>query len=340
MLHFDHDPGLGHVPDADHASHTEHAPAEPVRAFAPHDDLSAAAMSLAAGEHSAVGVAGQLGLPVEFGDPGEYHGYWFFQGHNETCAPASVTQVIEAQTGINLHGEALVQHELAELHLPSGNLTLPQAQTVLNHFDIPSHLQHYPNDPKAAMAQLEKYLAGGKNVVLSVNASPIWYDSMTAGNEKAAEGLPSDEWADHAVVVSAVNTQTGMVTLSDTGNPGGDGLPLLGNHDGNEEQVPLSLFLDAWQGSNYSMLVTDDHDGGADQHAATEAVYAASGTPAPGDGLSAGQVAASAAAGCVLLGATLGIYRTARSGKPMPRPHIPTIRRIAWPRGHSRPATA
>jgi hypothetical protein len=141
------------------------------------------------------------------------------------------------------------------------------------------------------------------------------------------------------VVVSAINMQTGMVTLSDTGNPGGDDLPLLGNHDGNEEQIPLSLFKDAWEGSGYSMLVTDDHDGGADQHAATEAVYAASGKHMPPDGLSAGQVAASALGGCVLLGATLGIYRVARSGKPLPRPRIPATLRIAWP-GGPRPATA
>jgi len=326
VSHFDHDLGLGHVPNADHAPSTDQVPAEHgVPAFTPHDDLSAAVISQAAGQHGALGdsgAPGQLGLPAEFGDPGEYHSYWFFQGHNETCAPASVTQVIEAQTGINLHGEALVQHELAELHLPSGNLTLPQAQTVLNHFSIPSELQDYPNNPSAAVAQLEQYLHDGKNVVLSVNASPIWYDSMTAGNDKAAEGLPSDEWADHAVVVSGINTQTGMVTLSDTGNPGGMDLPLVGNHDGNEEQVPLSLFLDAWEGSNYSMLVTDHPDGGEAQHAATEAVYAAGGTPAPGgthapgDGVIPGHTWSPvpvAAAGCVLLALTLGLRRIAKT---------------------------
>jgi hypothetical protein len=320
MSHFDHDPGLGHFPDdhtgPDHGANPHPAePATPV--FMPHDDLSAAVLSQAAGAHGAVGATGAFGLAAEYGDPGQYHNYWFYQGNNETCAPASVTQVIEAQTGINLHGEALVQHELAELHMPSGNLTMEQAQTLLNHFSIPSHLQDYPNNPNAALSQLEQYLHDGRNVVLSVNASPIWYGSETADNDHAAEGLPSDEWADHAVVVTAINTQTGMVTLSDTGNPGGD--PYLSGHDGNEEQVPISVFLDAWQGSNYEMLVTDHSDGGAPQHAAIEAVQAASGAPAsPGQIISQTTSTSDVpliAAGCVLLALTLGVRRIVKSGK-------------------------
>jgi hypothetical protein len=335
VFHFDHDPGLGHVP-ADHTGPTHlAAPAAPVIA---HDDLPAAVMSQAAGAHSAVGTLTPLGQATEFGNPGQYHDYWFYQGHNESCAPASITQVIEAQTGINLHGEALVQHELAELHLPSGDLKLPQAQTLLNHFDIPSHLQDYPNNPSAALSQLEQYLHDGRNVVLSVNASPIWYDSMTYDNTHAADGKPSDEWADHAVVISAINTHTGMVTLSDTGNPGGLDLPTVGDHDGNEEQVPISLLMDAWQGSDYSMLVTDDHAGGADQHAATEAVHAISGTPMPGDGVSAGTVAGAAVTGCVLLAVALGVRHVAKSGKFPPRLGLPVTRRIVWP--GTRPATA
>jgi hypothetical protein len=336
MSHFDHDPGLGHVP-AEQVAHV-HLAEPPAAVFMSHDDLSAAAMSQTAGAHAAAGALAPLGQATEFGNPGQYHGYWFYQGHNESCAPASITQVIEAQTGINLHGEALVQHELAELHLPSGNLKLPQAQTLLNHFSIPSHLQDYPENPNAALAQLEQYLHDGRNVVLSVNASPIWYDSMTYDNNHAAAGLPSEEWADHAVVISAINTHTGMVTLSDTGNPGGLDLPTVGDHNGNEEQVPIGLLMDAWQGSNYSMLVTGDHDGGADQHAATEAVYAISGTPMPGDGVSAGTVAGAAVGGCVLLAVALGVRHVAKSGKFPPRFGLPVTRRIVWP--GTRPATA
>ena len=47
---------------------------------------------------------------------------------------------------------------------------MDQAQTLLNHFGVPSHLQAYPDKPNAALAQLEQYLRSGKNVVLSVNA--------------------------------------------------------------------------------------------------------------------------------------------------------------------------
>ena len=67
--------------------------------------------------------------------------------------------------------------------------------------------------------------------------------------------------ADHALVVSGINSETGVVTLSDPGTP-----------SGNEEQVPLSVFMDAWSASNYQMLVTDDAVGGADHAAATAVV--------------------------------------------------------------------
>ncbi len=316
MSHFDHDPGLGHVPGGHVPPEHELTPAAPV-SVPMHEDLSAAALGLTGAQHDAIGTpaeAGTLGIPAEYGNPGEYQHYWFYRGNNETCAPASITQVIEAQTGINLHGESLVQHELHELHMPSGELRMDQAQTLLNHFGVPSHLQAYPDKPNAALAQLEQYLRSGKNVVLSVNASPIWYGSETYNNPHA--DMPYGERADHAVVISAIDLHTGMVTLSDTGNPGGvfyQGGP--DNPNGNEEQVPLTVFMDAWHGSNYEMLVTDDRDGGADQHAATEAVMAAGGMPAPepasqGGGFPAG---AAVAAGSVLLAVTLGL-RIARSG--------------------------
>jgi hypothetical protein len=306
MSHPGHDTGPGHVPGS-HV-HPEHqsAPAAPVSVPA-RDDLAAAALGAIAGQHdlrAAPGQAGTAGSPATFGDPGEYQHYWFYQGDNPTCWPASITQVIEAQTGITLHGEAMVQHELRELGLPSGNLHPLQAQALLSKFDIPSHLESYPHDPSGALAQLKQYLDGGRNVVLTVNASPIWYDSQTLDNPNGAE-------PDHAVVITAIDTKTGMVTLSDTGNPGGDDLASgIGNHDGNQEQVPLGTLMGAWGYSDYTMLVTDDRVGGADQHAATQAVISAGGAPAPGAGFPA---AAAAAAGSVLLAAALGLRWITRS---------------------------
>jgi len=54
--------------------------------------------------------------------------------------------------------------------------------------------------------------------------------------------------------VSAINAQTGEVTLSDPGSP-----------TGNEETVPIDTFMQAWSASDYSMLVTD-HAAGTEDH--------------------------------------------------------------------------
>lgn len=198
-----------------------------------------------------------LGTGNVVGNPSEYDHYWFYQEHNGYCVPSSVTQVIEAQTGIDMHSYSLVEQEAARLGLPTGaqGLTLQQAQELLQGFSIPAQVHTYPLGGPAVQ-QLEQYLAEGRSVILAVNASPIWYGSETAGNPT---GGP-----DHAVVVTAINAQTGMVTLSDPGTPGG-----------NEELVPFQTFMEAWAPSSYGMLVTGDSAGGADQAAATAAVATA-----------------------------------------------------------------
>lgn len=181
----------------------------------------------------------------EIGNPAEYQHDWFFQKYNWYCVPSSITQVIEAQSGQHIHSYALVEKEISQLHLPGTGLDLPQAQEVLAGFNVPSHIVT-AGSAETGISDLADYLHEGRSIILAVNASPIWYGSETAHNP--------DGHADHALVVSAVNTQTREVTLSDPGNP-----------NGNEETVPLSVFLDAWSASDYSMLVTD-HTAGTEVH--------------------------------------------------------------------------
>lgn len=183
------------------------------------------------------------GAPAEIGNPAEYAHDWFFQQANGYCVPSSLTQVIEAQTGSHLDGYGLVEQELAKLGLPSTDLTMPQAQEALAGFGISSHIVQ-GGDPRTAVGELEGYLEQGRNVVLAVNASPVWYGQADTPDNP-------DGQADHALVVSAVDPQTGVVTLSDPGTP-----------SGNEEQVPMSTFLQAWSASGYSMLVTNNAESG------------------------------------------------------------------------------
>jgi hypothetical protein len=81
-------------------------------------------------------------------------------------------------------------------------------------------------------------------------AVPDRYERGDQGG--AAESAASGE-RDHALVVTAINAQTGEVTLPDPGSP-----------DGNEEQVPLSTFMQAWEASGCEMLVSDHCAGNQD----------------------------------------------------------------------------
>jgi hypothetical protein len=181
----------------------------------------------------------------EIGNPAEYQGDWFYQQHNGYCVPSSVTQVIEAQTGTHLDSYSVVEQEAAKLGLPATDLTLPQAEELLQGFGVSSHVVT-GGDAQTAVNDLAGYLEQGRSVVLAVNASPIWYGAADTSDNP-------DGQADHALVVSAIDSQTGVVTLSDPGSP-----------SGNEEQVSLSTFLQAWSASDYGMLVTDHAAGTAD----------------------------------------------------------------------------
>jgi hypothetical protein len=307
MTHGDHDPGLG----LGHDSHP-HEPAglRPAggHGLGGHDVGLAPAFGPGGVPHAAPAApaAGHLGASEEIGNPAEYQHYWFFEQHNGYCVPSSVTQVIEAQTGMTLHGYGVVADEARSLGITLGGpgLTLPQAQELLSGFDIPSHIDT-PATAQAAVDELAGYLADGRDVILSVNASPIWYGSETADNPQAK--------ADHALVISAINDQTGTVTLSDPGSP-----------SGNEEQVPLQPFLDAWSASHYQMLVTDDRVGGADARAATAAVDDIEHPP----GLVADVTSFITGHGAVLLPIVVGVAAAGaaaaelgkRRGGPGPRP--------------------
>ncbi|HTW08439.1 MAG TPA: hypothetical protein VME46_13060 [Acidimicrobiales bacterium] len=253
MTHLPHDPSgaeQGHEPHA----HPELDPLGQQGYYHPDSMLghpSPASTELPA----APGHEGANQVPShEIGDPGEYQPYWFAQEQNGYCVPSSVTEVIEAQTGITLHSFNLVETEAHHLGLPSTGLTLPQAQELLRSFDIPSEVSQAGTDAQSAVATLAHDLADGRSIILAVNASPIWYGSETAYN---ASGAP-----DHALLVTGINAETGVVTLSDPGTPAG-----------NEEQVPLTTFLEAWSASDYAMLVTADPVGGADAVAASIAVH-------------------------------------------------------------------
>ena len=73
-------------------------------------------------------------------------------------------------------------------------------------------------------------------MIAALNAETIW-------NYPAGQGQRIQ--ADHAVVVTGVDTRTGVVHLNDSGTP-----------NGRDEQIPMATFAQAWSTGNNLLIVT------------------------------------------------------------------------------------
>ena len=176
--------------------------------------------------------AASVGADVVHGSPSVAHAYWFPQ-QGEDCVPASVTQVLSEVSGHPVSEQDVLQRMTQlGLELPTASHGVPfqDAEQLLQSYNVPCHLQEH-----ATMDDLKHYLDQGRSVILGVDPDPIWYP-----------GEP-DQHEGHAVMITAIDETTGMITLDDTGNP----------HGGNEEQVPISQFQTAWDEHQDMLVVTD-----------------------------------------------------------------------------------
>jgi len=86
------------------------------------------------------------------------------------------------------------------------------------------------------MGALEQDLAGGRKVIAALNGETIWNYPAGQGNRTQA---------DHAVVVTGVDTRTNIVHLNDSGTP-----------NGRNEQIPMATFSQAWATGDNQLIVT------------------------------------------------------------------------------------
>jgi hypothetical protein len=113
-----------------------------------------------------------------------------------------------------------------------------QAEDLLESYGVPAHLETFPDGTQAIDALRER-LDAGFDAVLAIDSSEVWEgvdDDLTLGGDRL----------DHAVVVTEVDDQAGTVTLNDPGHPEGAGMV-----------VDLAQFTDAWEDSDFQMVVTD-----------------------------------------------------------------------------------
>ncbi|AZZ80130.1 hypothetical protein C5O27_02660 [Gordonia alkanivorans] len=172
----------------------------------------------------------------------EFSPHWFEQAANGTCVPASVAQIVSEYTGTEFANEGVfVQYAYEQGFYTDGKvengMTAEQGAAILNAAGIPATVA------EGDLESLETLLEAGHGVMLAVDSGDYW----SPGQEVVDELTGVDIGADHCVVVTEIDENSGVVYLSDTGTP-----------DGNQLAVPLYQFEQAWAESANTMVVCDD----------------------------------------------------------------------------------
>lgn len=191
-----------------------------------------------------------------YGDPAAAAQWWRHQ-HYGDCAIMAAADVVGQMTGKEPSEPAIIkvaQSTPSTAHAGSIYIQPVDAKHDMgtNPADLPTLLARYgikaviTDKNKAArtgvptgIEALEHQLAAGHKVIAGVNAEMIWHQEVESKDENG------DPVADHAVVVTGIDTANGIVHLNDSGIK-----------TGRDEQVPLELFLRAWDTGDDLMVVT------------------------------------------------------------------------------------
>ncbi|MDO5684462.1 MAG: C39 family peptidase, partial [Propionibacteriaceae bacterium] len=174
--------------------------------------------------------------PAVIGDPEGQAEHWFQQATEGTCVPASVAMIVSAYTGLPLDDEAAfveLASELGLLHYDDAGAImgmLPEhAVQLLQAAGIEASLE------QGNIAVLAEHLQAGRGVIVPIDAG-----ELLRGESR------EDFQLDHAVVVTGIDLERGMVILNDPGHPGGQAF-----------EVPAMLFDNAWADGSHAMIVCD-----------------------------------------------------------------------------------
>nr|VTO96578.1 hypothetical protein BIN_B_01645 [Mycobacterium riyadhense] len=219
--------------------------------------FAAAASALALGlANPAEASAGTM-----YGDPTAAAKYWRHQNYDD-CAIMSSADVVGELTGKLPSERSIIKvaqstpsvSHPGSIYVKPADKNDPNSGMGTDPGDLPTLLAHYGihavnTDADSAeqtgvatgMEALEQYLGTGHKVIVGVNAELIWNQPV---ENTGSDGQPR---ADHAVVVTGVDTGNGIVHLNDSGSP-----------DGRDEQIPMAVFIKAWAASHDFMTVTEE----------------------------------------------------------------------------------
>jgi hypothetical protein len=181
--------------------------------------------------------------PDMHGNPDADSYLWFDQEKDGLCVPASVSEVVAEFRGVPDAGSLLPEvtsaaegFGLIETGDGYSGMTMDNAGALLDSLGVPNHIEH------GDIGTLEQMLDQNRSIIVSVDADelPLW------GETDPGDGTGADQGADHALVVTGIDEEKGLVYLNDPGHP-----------EGREETLTIDQFKDAWADGDNTMVVTD-----------------------------------------------------------------------------------
>jgi hypothetical protein len=185
-----------------------------------------------------------------YGDPVAVAKYWRYQQYWDDCVLMSSADVIGEVTGQQPSEEAIIDMAQSTpsafppgpIYTRPANPNDPNSGEGSWFRDIPTLLARYNIGAvvrHGSIEEVEQQLSAGHRVFASVNGELIWHQRV---DEKDKNGHPAH---DHAVVVTGVDTGSNVVHLNDSGSS-----------SGRDTQLPMALFIRAWNASDKLMVVT------------------------------------------------------------------------------------
>jgi hypothetical protein len=172
-----------------------------------------------------------------YGDPAAAAPYWRYQ-HREDCGLMAVADVVgqvtghePPQGGIQLRGLLTKSTNHAGAVYRFDGTSPEDLVVLLQQFGIRSQLSS-----DNTIQSIEQDLTTGHKVIATLNAEAIWNSASAADRGTA----------DHAVVITGVDTRNDIVHLNDSGIS-----------TGRDEQIPLPTFMQSWATGRNQLIVTD-----------------------------------------------------------------------------------
>lgn len=219
-----------------------------------------AVLALVAGA-IALGVAGpaEAASGATYGDPAAAAKWWRHQKYDD-CVLMAAADVIGQMTGKEPSEDAIIKKAQStpstihpgSIYIKPSNAKDPNSGQGTMFGDVPTLLKLYnvygvvsdaahaaKTGVPAGIEGIEQLLGTGHKVMVSVNAELIWNIPVETTDEN---GNPI---GDHAVVVTGVDTAYNIVHLNDSGDP-----------KGRDAQLPMALFMRAWEASHELIVAT------------------------------------------------------------------------------------